>query len=83
MIVIGADPHKSQHTVAAIDSATGELLGHEAVANKRSGLEALVRFARAVDCERIWGSRTVATCRATSSAFWLREASAWCGLLRS
>jgi hypothetical protein len=32
MIVLGADMHKSSHTIAAVTAATGELLGDSTVA---------------------------------------------------
>ena len=38
MIVIGADPHKSEHTLVAIDARSGELLGELSVSSKPAGL---------------------------------------------
>lgn len=54
MIVIGADPHKSSHTAAAVDLATGELRSSETVAAKVPGLEALLLWGREIDSERVW-----------------------------
>lgn len=54
MIVIGADPHKSQHTVAATEAATGELLDDLMVAAKPKGHAELLRWARALGPERLW-----------------------------
>jgi transposase len=51
MIVLGADTHKRSHTVAA---ATGELLGEQTVPVGARGFGALLRWARALDGERVW-----------------------------
>src|SRR3954449_1008153 len=54
MIVLGADTHKRSHTIAAVAAATGELLGEETVAVGRDGFAGLLRWARALDGERVW-----------------------------
>src|ERR687888_1104382 len=54
MIVLGADTHKRSHTVAAVAVATGELLGEQTVGVERRGFAALLRWARALDDERVW-----------------------------
>ena len=54
MIVLGADTHKRSHTVAAVAAATGELLGEQTVAVGRRGFDALLRWARGLDGERVW-----------------------------
>jgi transposase len=54
MIVIGADPHKSTHTTAAVDSATGELRSSETVAARTEGHAQLLGWARALDEQRVW-----------------------------
>ena len=54
MIVLGADTHKRSHTVAAVVAPIGELLGEQAVAVGRGGFGALLRWARALDGERVW-----------------------------
>jgi hypothetical protein len=37
MIVIGADVHKSTHALAAVDAATGQLLGEWEIPAKQQG----------------------------------------------
>jgi transposase len=54
MIVIGADTHKSSHTIAAIDATTGEVLGDKTAAARPAGFGELVLWARAKDAERVW-----------------------------
>ena len=54
MIVLGADTHKRSHTVAAVAAATGELLGEQTDAVGRRGFDALLRWARGLDGERVW-----------------------------
>ena len=54
MIVIGTDPHKSQHTAAATEAATGERLGHLTVSSKPKGQAELLRWGRALGPERLW-----------------------------
>src|SRR5919202_5869136 len=54
MIVLGADTHKRSHTIAAVAAATGELLGEQTAAVGRRGFGALLRWARALDGERVW-----------------------------
>jgi transposase len=54
MIVLGADTHKRSHTIAAVAAATGELLGEQTVAVGRDGFAGLLRWARALDGERVW-----------------------------
>jgi transposase len=54
MIVIGSDPHKSSHTFAAVDAATGELLATLSVAATAAGAEKALRWARGLDRERCW-----------------------------
>src|SRR5215216_6541324 len=54
MIVLGADTHKRSHTVAAVAAATGELVGEQTVQVGRRGFDALLRWARGLDGERVW-----------------------------
>jgi transposase len=54
MIVLGADTHKRSHTIAAVAAATGELLGEQTVPVGRRGFDALLRWARGLDGERVW-----------------------------
>jgi transposase len=64
MIVLGADTHKSSHTIAAVSAATGELMGEQTVQVGAKGFAALVVWARGLGR---W--RTVGTSRARSSGF--------------
>ena len=54
MIVLGADTHKRSHPIAAIDAATGQLLGDKTVAVGARGFAALVIWARGLQDERVW-----------------------------
>src|SRR3954467_15035127 len=54
MIVLGADTHKRSHTVAAVAATTGELLGEQTVQVGRREFDALLRWARGLDGERVW-----------------------------
>ena len=54
MIVLGADTHKSSHTIAAVDTATGQVLGDKSIAVGSRGFAALVLWARGLDGERVW-----------------------------
>src|SRR3954453_23749166 len=54
MIVLGANTHKRSHTVAAVAAATGELLGEQTVQVGRHGFDALLRWARSLDGDRVW-----------------------------
>ena len=65
MIVLGADTHKSSHTIAAVDGATGQLLGEKTVAVGARGFGALVLWARGLADERAWA---LEDCRHVSGA---------------
>jgi transposase len=54
MIVIGADTHKSTHTCAAVDAATGQLSGERTAAARRAGFGELLAWGRELGEERIW-----------------------------
>src|SRR3712207_5368151 len=54
MIVIGADTHKSSHTLAAVDAATGRLVATQTVSAKRDGMLSAWRWAHGLDVERVW-----------------------------
>ena len=54
MIVLGADTHKRSHTIAAVATTTGELLGEQTVPVGRRGFGALLRWARRLEGERVW-----------------------------
>ena len=65
MIVLGADTHKRSHTLAAVDAATGQVLGDKTVAVGARGFAALVVWARGLDGERVWA---LEDCRHVSGA---------------
>jgi transposase len=54
MIVIGADTHKSTHTLAAVDAATGRVVATKTVSARREGMLAAWRWAHRLDDERVW-----------------------------
>ena len=65
MIVLGADTHKSSHTIAGVDTATGQVLGDRTVAVGARGFAALVLWARGLDGARVWA---LEDCRHVSGA---------------
>src|SRR5215208_7366949 len=65
MIVIGADTHKRSHTVAAVDAASGRLLGEQTIAARRRSFDALLIWARGHGGERVWA---IEDCRHVSGA---------------
>jgi len=65
MIVIGADTHKQSHTVAAVDAATGRLIGDNTVRARRRAFDDLLVWARDLDAERVWA---LEDCRHVSGA---------------
>ena len=65
MIVLGADTHKSSHTIAVVDAATGQMLGEKTVAVGARGFGALVLWARSLAGERAWA---LEDCRHVSGA---------------
>lgn len=55
MIVIGADTHKSSHTLVAVDEATGRRIGVRTVASTGAGVvDALCWARRIAPGERVW-----------------------------
>jgi transposase len=54
MVVIGADPHKREHCLGAVDAATGELRSSETVKASGAGHERALTWARTLDGERVW-----------------------------
>ena len=66
MIVLGADMHKSSHTVAAVAAASGELLGNKTVQVGERGFAAALDWARGLGAERVWA---LEDCRHVSGAF--------------
>jgi transposase len=54
MIVLGADMHKSSHTLAAVAAATGEMLDEKTAAVGARGFDAVLGWARGLGDERAW-----------------------------
>lgn len=65
MIVIGADTHKSTHTLAAANALTGEVLADVTVSAKRRSFGDLLSWARRLDGETVWA---IEDCRHVSGA---------------
>jgi transposase len=65
MIVLGADMHKSSHTIAAVGAANGELLGHKTIAVGDRGFGAALDWACGLREERVWA---LEDCRHVSGA---------------
>jgi transposase len=66
MIVLGADMHKSSHTIAAVVAATGEMLGEKSAAVGTRAFDQVLRWARGLGPERVWA---LEDCRHVSGAF--------------
>ncbi len=66
MIVLGADTHKRSHSLAAVAATTGELRGEQTVQVGQRGFDALLRWARGLDGERVWA---LEDCRHVSGSF--------------
>jgi len=66
MIVLGADMHKSSHTIAAVSATAGELLGGETVQVGDRGFSAALDWARSLGAKRVWA---LEDCRHVSGAF--------------
>jgi transposase len=65
MIVLGADTHKSSHTIAAVRAGTGEVLADKTVPVGARGCAALLGWARGLAGERVWA---LEDCRHVSGA---------------
>jgi transposase len=65
MIVIGTDTHKQTHTAGAVDALTAAARDEHTAAARRDGFGKLLRWARALDSERIWA---IEDCRHVSGA---------------
>ena len=77
MIVLGADMHKSSHTIAAVSGATGQLLGDKKIQVGARGFAALLIWARGLAGERVWA---LEDCRHVSGAlerFLIARGDAW------
>src|SRR3954463_5165678 len=66
MMVLGADLHKSSHTIAAVDGSTGELLGDKTIQVGARGFAAVLEWARGLNAERVWA---LEDCRHVSGSF--------------
>jgi transposase len=66
MIVLGADMHKSSHTIAAVAATSGELLGDKTIQVGDRGFAAALDWARGLQDERAWA---LEDCRHVSGAF--------------
>jgi transposase len=64
MIVIGVDAHKRTHTLVALDGLTGAGRGQRTIPSSDSGALDAVRFAAALDPDRVWA---VEDCRHVSA----------------
>jgi transposase len=64
MIVIGADPHKRNHTLVALDGQTGAMRGQVEIAASDDGSIDALRFAAGIDDERVWA---IEDCRHVSA----------------
>jgi transposase len=64
MIVIGADTHKRNHTVVAVDGQTGAVAGQRQIVASDAGALDALRFAAGLDEERVWA---IEDCRHVSA----------------
>lgn len=64
MIVIGADTHKSNHMLVAVDQQTGALRGQLQIAASGAGALDALRFAAGLEDERVWA---IEDCRHVSA----------------
>src|SRR5215217_6867905 len=66
MIVIGTDTHKRTHTCGAVDAFTAAARGELTAPARPGSFGMLLRWARALDAERVWA---IEDCRHVSGAF--------------
>jgi transposase len=66
MIVVGTDTHKKTHTCGAVDALTASARGELTAPAHRGSFGKLLRWARALDRERVWA---LEDCRHVSGAF--------------
>ena len=66
MIVLGADMHKSSHTLAAVGATTGEMLGDKTIRVGSAGFAVALDWGRSLGEERVWA---LEDCRHVSGAF--------------
>jgi transposase len=65
MIVIGTDTHKKTHTCGAVDALTASVRGELTASARKGSFGKLLRWARALDSERVWA---LEDCRHVSGA---------------
>src|SRR3712207_4139419 len=65
MIVVGTDAHKRTHTCGAVDALTAAARGELTVPARTGSFGTLLRWARALDSERVWA---IEDCRHVSGA---------------
>ena len=53
-IGIEAETHKSSHTLAVVDAGAGQLVGENTFSAREPGYLQALRWARALDAERVW-----------------------------
>jgi hypothetical protein len=66
MIVIGTDTHKQTHTCGAVDALTAAARGELTAPARQGAFGKLLRWARALDSERVWA---IEDCRHVSGSF--------------
>src|SRR5215216_5637248 len=66
MIVLGADMHKSSHTIAGIAATTGEMLGDKTVSAGVRGFDQVLQWAGGLGRDRVWA---LEDCRHVSGSF--------------
>lgn len=54
MIVIGADIHKRNHTLVAVRTGSGEVVGELEIRAEEAGHRRALRWAREIEAERVW-----------------------------
>jgi transposase len=54
MVVLGADMHKSSHTITGVAPATGEMLGDKTSSVGARAFDQVLQWARALGVERVW-----------------------------
>jgi transposase len=67
MIVIGTDAHKRTHTCGAVDALTAAARGELTAPAREGSFGKLLRWARALDRERVWAIEDCRTCPARSN----------------
>ncbi len=66
MMVLGADAHKTSHTIAAVGASTAELLSDTTIGVGERGFDQALAWARGLGAERVWA---LEDCRHVSGSF--------------